>query len=267
MIRLGVPAGRDDSRPHGRQWHRGICACHKHRRIVDMTPGDFDGLAPELFFVDPDIYLATYSAFRPAMLASIPRGAFALRLDAGAVGQEVQWAGSAPIRQTSRSASSGGGTGYRNPACPSGPASRNRLSTKPAVCLSSIPNQDLQGCQTRLDRVNRGVAEPLLTTTFVARRRHPVHVRIKPDRQRPALLRCGVVRRPFPGPVLRSGPTTHTHQLSRWIQKVNPKTYLCNKAVFFKETFSTLNDSCCKSSQTQASWGHRKRPCHDVDDH
>jgi hypothetical protein len=57
--------------------------------------------------------------------------------------------------------------------------------------------------------LDRSVTETLLTAALSARRRHPNHLRIKPDRQRSASLQAVVVSRPVRGLVLCRGPTAH----------------------------------------------------------
>ena len=65
--------------------------------------------------------------------------------------------------------------------------------------------QDFQ----RQTSFNRGVTELLLPTALAAWRRGPNHFRIKPDRQRSALLQAVIVRRPIRGLILRGGPTAY----------------------------------------------------------
>ena len=56
---------------------------------------------------------------------------------------------------------------------------------------------------SRLNSLDRGIAETPLPTTLAGRWRRPNHLGIKPDRQRSALLQCCVVQRPVRGLVLR----------------------------------------------------------------
>lgn len=60
-----------------------------HGHIAHAAPSDFDGPAFQRLFVDTDEELAPKTAFLATMFASVPL-AFALRLDPGAVDQQVQ---------------------------------------------------------------------------------------------------------------------------------------------------------------------------------
>ena len=53
------------------------------------------------------------------------------------------------------------------------------------------------------------ITEFLLPTSLAVWRRRPNHLRIKPNRQRSALLQAVIVRRSILGLVLRRGPTAH----------------------------------------------------------
>ena len=58
-------------------------------RGADPTPCDLDGPNFQRLFIDAYVNLAPQAAFRATMLAGVPF-AFAFRLDAGAVDQQVQ---------------------------------------------------------------------------------------------------------------------------------------------------------------------------------
>jgi len=74
----------------------------------------------------------------------------------------------------------------------------------------------------------------LLPTALAAWWRFSNHLLIKPDRQRLPLVQAVIVRRPILGPVLRSGPTAHPNQLSRWINSVNPISTLMQQSQFIE---------------------------------
>ena len=75
------------------------------------------------------------------------------------------------------------------------------------------------------------ITEAVPPTALAARRRHPDHIRIKPNRQRSSPSQNFIVGRPVPGLILCRGPTAHAAQLSRWSHEMNPSADLCiNKA-------------------------------------
>lgn len=61
----------------------------QHRRIADMAAGCLDGAHLQRFLVDPNVELTPDTPFGATMPARIPL-AFTLRLDAGAIDEQVQ---------------------------------------------------------------------------------------------------------------------------------------------------------------------------------
>ena len=75
----------------------------KVEQTLHNNAGDFGGQVIDsadlqCVLVDPYVYLAPYPALRIAMLAGVPLS-FTLGLDAGAVDEEVQRAGTTAIRE------------------------------------------------------------------------------------------------------------------------------------------------------------------------
>jgi len=159
------------------------------------------------------------------MLAGVPL-TFTLDLDAGAVDEEVQRAGSSTVRQANveRSLTAAQGTEIRNgPVQPDKP----QKACNKACCLPQWHSEQHFLRRTSLDR---GIAELLLPTTLAGRRRHPDHLWIKPDRERSTPPLAVIVGRPVSRLVFRTGPATHNPRLSYWIHAVNPSRDLRNKA-------------------------------------
>lgn len=75
-------------------------------RIADAATGNLDGSDFQRLFIDTNVDLAPETAFRATVLAGIPL-AFTLRLDAGAVDQQVQRPLSSLDREWTRPTSSG----------------------------------------------------------------------------------------------------------------------------------------------------------------
>ena len=189
----------------------------QHGRVADVTPGDLDGPDLQRLFVDTDVDLAPQTAFRATMLAGVPL-AFAFRLDAGAVDQQVQ----RPLRAA---VGDGHGQGLLPPAQRAevrhSPVEANQAQQafhEPGCLPESHAEEELH----RQARLNCGIAILRLPSPLAGRWWHPGHVRIEPDGQGTTLLQRLVVGRPVLGLVARRDGSAHARQLPRWIRKMNP---------------------------------------------
>ena len=122
------------------------------------------------------------------MLAGIPL-TLTLRIDTSAVDQEVQWPSAATIWQAyfQRSLTAAKSAKIRHR-----PIHTNKLqqALRKTSGLPQWQSEQLLQSETRMDR---GVAEVLLPTTPVARRRRPIHLEIKPNGQRAMGLQKTVI--------------------------------------------------------------------------
>lgn len=197
----------------------------QHGRVTDIAGRDLDGSHLKRFFVDTYVYLAPYPALGATVLAGIPL-TFALRLDTCAVDEQVQWPGSPAIWQAHVQCSLTAAKGAEIWHCPVQTNKSQQAFHKACGLSERQAKQDLH----RQAGLDRGITEAVPPTALAARRRHPDHIRVKPDRQRSSPSQRCIIRRPVPGLVIRRGPTAHVAQLSCWIYTVNPPCDLRNKA-------------------------------------
>lgn len=178
-------------------------------RGADIAACDLHG-AHFQHFINTDVYLAPNPAFRTAMLARVPL-AFTHGQDGGAIDQEIERAGAASIRQA---------------------------LNETRHLLQWHTRQHLH----REASLDRRIAEASLPTAPAAGRRRPNHLRIKPDRQRSALLQCINAGRPSHRLVYRRGPTASAPQLSRWFHEMNPRAEFVQQSPLAHQRHSAVEN-------------------------
>lgn len=153
----------------------------QHRCIADMAPGDLHGPDLQRFFVDAEVDLAPYPAFRAAVFASVPFP-FAFDLDPGAIDQQVHRPLGPAIRdvysQRLLTAREGAEVGHR----PVETDQPQQALHEPSRLSKGHAEQDLH----RKARLDRCIAIGLLAATPACRHGIPAHLGVEPDRQRAA---------------------------------------------------------------------------------
>jgi len=106
----------------------------------------------------------------------------------------------------------------------SSPIRSNRLSAKPIICLSAIPNNTLIVRQSAW-RCRYKLAVYHACQWFDL----PAHPGAKSGRQRARALERLVIFRPVRGLVGRSARAADDIELPCWIHKMDPSHHLCNR--------------------------------------
>lgn len=150
----------------------------------------------------------------------------ASRCDVTRGDEQVQCPGSPAIRQVQVQSSLTAAKGAEFRHC-TVQADTLQQAFHNACGLSKRQAKQYLHCRAGLDR---GITETVPPTALAARRRHPDHIRIKPDQKRSSPPQRCILRRPVPGLILRRGSAAHAAQLSCAIHGENPPCDLCNKA-------------------------------------
>ena len=170
----------------------------------------------DLAWAWPELGLAWPGLGRP-VFPSEPR-AFALRLDPGAVDQEMQCTRAGAIRngdvQTARTARQRAEVRHR----PLELGKVQQACHQPCGLPQRQPEQRLQ----RQACLNCRVAEPDRAAPLSAGLGKPHRLRIKPDMQRSALLQDGVARTPVRGAAGRRCGLAHPSRPTLWSHAGNP---------------------------------------------
>lgn len=193
----------------------------EHRLITNLTPSHFDRSDLQVICIDPQVKLPPLTKpDRPVFVGYLI--AFSLRLDPGAIDQQIQCASSGAIRngdvQTFLAARQSAEFRHRLIAS----SKLKRAGTQPC----RLQQRQDEKCLRRQARLHSSVGGRGRATPPSAGLRQPYRLRIKPNQHRATLLQGGARRVLVRSAVGRRCGFAHALRVTLWIHTRNASRFV-----------------------------------------
>jgi hypothetical protein len=190
----------------------------QHLRVTDPATGHFDGSGFQRIRIDPQVNLVPVARLGRPMFLGEPLP-FALGFDPWAIGQEVQDTGALAIGDGDVQSFL---TAPERAECRHQPIQPGKFQ-KACDQPSRLPQRQAEQRQTGL---NGRVSEDGRTASLPTGLSQPHRLRVKLDRQRPALLEDVVIGSPIRGELGRGLGVCHAQRLTPECHTGNPSRFV-----------------------------------------